>query len=209
MCLLCRLAPFHALVHPLRNTFVASLLHLLLHDALEHLASKADKVVPPQRILKLPVPTLALLPLQQLLVAKLARAHPQIAAHGEQVEANLRRLVPRHAALQHLDNLGRERVRRALAVRNGRGLQAVELVQRAVDGRVRDKVEGVLRLGPRALRLVDKRVAAREAVVHLADQVRVAEGLATELGGEHHCELAKVAHLRANVDVVRLVHQHA
>lgn len=96
-------------------------------------------------------------------------------------------------------------------MRDGRGLQAVQLVQHAVDGRVGNEVEDVLGRFARALRLVGKRAAAREVVVHLADEVRVAKSLAAELGRQDHGEVAEVFHLRANVDLVvgRLVHEHA
>lgn len=199
--LLCRLPPLQALVHPLCDTVLAAGAYAVARHALEHLAREADKVVPAQSVFEAPLATLALLALQQLIVAKLPRPHAQVPTHGEQVEANLSRLVAGDAALQHLDHLGGELVLRAGAVRNGRGLQAVELVQRAVDGRVGDEVEGVLGLGIGvALRLVGKRVAAREAVVHLADEVRVAQRLAAELGRQHHGELTKVAQLLANVD---------
>lgn len=201
--------PLQAVAHPLLHRIIASRIEFILHHLLHHLTRKAHKVVPPQRILKQPVLALALLPLQQLLVAKLARADPQVAAHSQQVEANLRRIVAGNAALQHVHHLEGELFGGAGPVRDGRGLQAVQLVQHAVDGRVGDEVEDVLRGLARALRLVGKGAAAREAVVHLADEVRVAEGLAAELGRQHHCEVAEILHLRANVDLGRLVHEHA
>lgn len=93
---------------------------------------------------------------------------------------------------------------------DGRGLQAVELVEHAVDRRVRDEVEHVLGLGGALLlRLVGEGGAAGEAVVHLADEVRVAEGLAAELGGQLDGELAEVREVGADVDVLLLVHQDA
>lgn len=87
-------------------------------------------------------------------------------------------------------------------------LQPVELVQRAIDGRVRNEVEGVLGLAS-LLRLVGERAAPRKAVVHLPDQIGIAQRLAPELGRQHHGELAKVSHLGSNVDILRLVHQDA
>lgn len=154
-----------------------------------------------QRVLVLPVASLLLLARQHLGVADLARAHPQVAHHGHEVEPDLRQVVAGDAAPQHLHDLGRELVvRRAGAVADGRRLQAVELVQRAVDGRVRDEVERVLGLAARALRLVDERAALREAVVHVADQLAVAERLAPELGRQHHRELAELAQRLADID---------
>ena len=99
---------------------------------------------------------------------------------------------------------------------NRRRLEAVELVQHAVDGRVGDEVEGVLGRIIRVARgLVDKGAALGEAVVHVADELGVGEGLAAELGGQDHGELAEVAeggaHVNAGVCVVvgRLVEEHA
>lgn len=70
-------------------------------------------------------------------------------------------------------------------------------------------MEDVLRWLARPLRLVGKGAAAREAVVHLANEVRVAKGLPPELGRQDHCEFAEILHLLANVDVPGLVHEHA
>lgn len=204
-----RSSPFQTVAHPLVHCIVASRIKLILDHLLHHLASKAHKVVPPQRILKQPVLSLALLSLQQLRVAKLPRADPQVAAHSQQVEANLRGVVTSDAALQHVNHFQWEILRGARAVGDGRGLQAVQLVQHAVDRCVSDEVEDVLGGFARPLRLVGKGAAAREAVVHLADEVRVAEGLAAELGRQDHCEFAKVLHLLADIDVPGLVHEHA
>lgn len=204
--LLGRLSPLQTLVHPRLDSPVATRADAIAGHALEHLAGEADKVVTAERILEAPLAALALLPLQQLRIAKLARAHAQVAAHGQQVEADLGGLVASDTALQHVDHAARKLVLRARAVRDGRWLQPVELVQRPADRGVGDKVEGVLGLGVGvALRLVGKRVAAREAVVHLANQVRVAQRLAAELGRQHHGEVAKVAQLLANVDLVAVV----
>lgn len=205
--LLRRLPPFQALIHPLLDPLVAPLLQLLPDHALEHLARKAHKVVSPERVLEKPVPALALLARQQLLVPKLARPDPQVAAHGEQVEADLRGLVPGYALLQDLGHLCREGLGRAGAVGDGSRLQAVELVEGSVDGGIGDEVEGVLGLA-RLLRLVDKGTAPGKAVVHLADQIRVAQRLASEFRRQRHGELAKVLHLGPNLHVIRLVHEH-
>lgn len=157
--------------------------------------------MPAQRVLVLPVPPLRLLARQRLRVPDLARPHPQVAHHGHEVEADLLICVARDAAPQHLHDLGGELVRGARTVADGRGLQAVELVQRAPDGRVRDEVERVLGLpAPLLRRLVRERAALREAVVHVPDQLAVAQRLAPELGRQHHCELAELAQRRADVD---------
>lgn len=164
--------------------------------------------MPPERILKQPVAPLPLLPLQELGVAKLAGADAQVPAHGEEVEADLRGRVAGDAALQHVDDLRGEGLRGAGAVRDGRLLEAVELVEHAVDGRVRDEVEDVLAVAARPRRLVRKGRAPREAIVHLADQVRVAQRLPAELGRQLNGKLAKVAHRAANVHALgRLVQQ--
>lgn len=165
--------------------------------------------MPPQRVLKEPVLALALLTLQQLLVAKLLSADPQVAAHSQQVEPDLRSVVARDAALQHVDDLEGEVLGRACAVGDWRGLEAIELVEDAVDGGVGDEVEDVLGGLAGAGGLVGEGAAASEAVVHLADEVRVAKSLAAELWREDHCEVAKVVHLGPNVDVLRLVHEDA
>lgn len=70
-----------------------------------------------------------------------------------------------------------------------------------------------------ALRLVDKGTAARKRVVRVANQLRVGEGLAADLGGQRDGELAEVAKLVADVDLpgftllrdgrVGLVEEHA
>lgn len=99
---------------------------------------------------------------------------------------------------------------------DGRGLKPVEFVQRPADRAVGDKVEGVVALVRLSLSLVDERTALGEAVVHVANELRVGQGLAAKLGREHHGELAEVAQRIAHVDVaglasgrIRLVEQHA
>lgn len=181
---------------------------MLLDDALEHLARKADKVVLAQGVLKLPVAALALFAGQQVGIAKLAGALAQVAAHGKQVEADLGGIVAGNSTLQNVDDACGERVGVAGSVGDGRGLQAVELVQGAVDVGICDEVEGILGLA-RLLCLVDEGAAAGEAVVHLSDEVGVAQGLAAELRGQDHGELAKVAQLLADLDIGRLVEEHA
>ena len=194
------------LVNPPLISAIAPILELGRNNTLEHLAREAHKVVPPQRILKLPVAPLALFPRQQFGVAKLARPLPLVPHHGQQVEPDLSRVVARDAPLQHGHDLGGEVALRAGAVADGRGLQAVELVERAVDGGVGNEVEGVLRLRVRVPRgLVDKGRRLGEAVVHVADQLRVGERLAPVLWGQGHGEFAELAERRADVDVCVLV----
>lgn len=93
-------------------------------------------------------------------------------------------------------------------MRDGSRLKTVQFIQSAVDGRIGDKVERILSLSARLVRLIGKGTATGEAVVHLANEVRVTEGLTTELGRQHHSKLSKLAQLLANLDVVRLVEQH-
>lgn len=171
------------------------------HDALHELADEADKVVPPQGILPQPSVALLLLLLEGLVVADFARADPLVLHAGEQVEAYLRGGVARDAALEDGHEGVGEGLRRAGAVVDGRGLEAVELVQLPVHGGVavrvvlvialgwagcesrqagqgkrthaRDEVVDVVVFGGGALRLVDKGRRARERVVHFADDIRV------------------------------------
>ena len=91
--------------------------------------------------------------------------------------------MARDARLQHGHDLGREVGEAAGAVGDRRGAQPVQLVQDPVDGRVGDEVVDVVRVGGRALRLVDEGRGAREGVVGCADQVAVREAFAAELGG--------------------------
>lgn len=165
--------------------------------------------MPPQRVLKEPVLALALLALQQLLVTKLLSADPQVAAHSQQVEPDLSSIVARDAALQHVDNLEGEVLSSTGAVGDWRGLEAVEFVEYAIYGGVGDEVEDVLGGLAGAGGLVGKGAAAGEAIMDLADEVRVTKGLAAELWREDHCEVAKVVHLGPNVYVLRLVHEDA
>jgi len=166
--------------------------------------------MPPQGILKLPVAPLGLLASEHLGVAKLLRSQAQIPHHGHQVEADLRHVVPRDAALEDFHDLFRKRLLWAAAshsaVGDGRGLEAVELVQGAVDVCVGDEVEDVLALARvLALRLIGERARLGEAIVHVTNQLRVAECLAAELGGQNHGEFLEVAEVGANVDLAGLV----
>lgn len=165
--------------------------------------------MPPQRVLKEPVLALALLALQQLDVAKLLGADPQVAAHSQQVEPDLGSIVARDAALQHVGDLEGEVFGGACAVGDWRGLEAVELVEGSINGCVGDEVEDIFGGLAGAGGLVGEGGAAGKAVVDLADEVRVTKGLAAELWREDHCEVAKVVHLGPDVDVLRLVHEDA
>jgi len=179
-----------------------------------------DKIVAAQGVLKLPIPAAALLAGEQVRVADLARAHPQVAHHGQQVEADLGGVVAGDAPLEDVHDLGGEvGGGDAGPVADGGRLEAVELVEGPVDGGVGDEVEGVggLVVGV-ALGLVDEGGGFREAVVHVADQLAVGEGLAAVFRGEGHGELAKVGQGGTDVDgivgrggcgVGRLVEEHA
>jgi hypothetical protein len=59
--------------------------------------------------------------------------------------------------VQDIDDLGGELLGSAGAMRDGGGLQAVELVEGVVDGRVGDEVIDVVVFGSSALRLIDER----------------------------------------------------
>jgi hypothetical protein len=73
--------------------------------------------------------------------------------------------------VQDVDDLSGELLSGAGAVRDGGGLQAVELVEGVVDGRVGDEVVDVVVLGGGALRLVDEGRRPGERVVCLTDEV--------------------------------------
>jgi hypothetical protein len=129
------LGPPLGLVDPLVVGAVA-LVKLGLRNALEQLTDEADKVVSPQRVLPQPLCTLVLLLLELFLVANLARPQAEIAHARHQVEADLGGGVAADAALQDGDDLLGEFARGARAVGNGRGLQAIELVELVVYRRV-------------------------------------------------------------------------
>lgn len=161
-----------------------------------------------QRILKEPVVALSLLAIQQLRIAKLARSNSQVSAHGQEVESDLRGIVSGDALLEDFHDFGGEGVGVAGAVGDGCGLKAVQFVERSIDGCIGNEVESILGLAS-LLRLIDKGAAAGEAVVHLANKIRVTQRLTPELGWQHHGKLAKVLQLLANIYIVRLVHEHA
>jgi len=162
------------------NPFLISpVFDLLTHHTLGQLTNKADKVVSPERILPLPLPPLLLLAIQHLLISDLARLCPQILTHGQQIEPDLVRWIALDAPLQDGDDLVRKVLWRAGAVVDGRWLQAVELVQRAVDSGVGDEVVDVVVVGGGALLVADERRRPRERVVRVADQIRVRERFAS------------------------------
>jgi hypothetical protein len=135
--------------------------------------------MPPQRILPQPPRALILLHLQPILVPNLPCADAQVAHTRHEIEPDLRLGVARDAALKHRDDFRGELGGRARAVQDGRGLQAVELVELVGDGRVGDEVVDVVVVGGGARGFVDEGRGAREGVVGFADEVRVGEGLAT------------------------------
>lgn len=184
-----RRRPALGLLHP-RRIRIRPTRHLPPHHPPQHLGHEADEIMPPQRILPPPPIPLPPLRLQRLPIAHLARPHPRIRHHRQQIEAYLARRISPDAPLQHGNDLVRKVVEGAAAVRDGRGLQAVELVERVADGGVRDEVvDGavvvvVVGRGGGALRLVDERRGAGKGVVHGADEGRVGEGFAAELLGD-------------------------
>jgi hypothetical protein len=165
---LCRLL---RLVDPLLVRSIAALLQLGSNNTLEQLADKAHKVMPPERVLPQPLGADILLLLETVLVTKLAGAYAQVAHAGHEVEADLVLGVAGDAAVQDVDDLSGELLSGAGAVRDGGGLQAVELVEGVVDGRVGDEVVDVVVLGGGALRLVDEGRRPGERVVCLTDEV--------------------------------------
>lgn len=79
------------------------------------------------------------------------------------------RRVALDASLQHRYHLVRKLFERAVAVRDGRGLQAVELVEFAVERGVGDEVVDIVVFGGEALSFVDEGRGAGEGVVDGAD----------------------------------------
>ncbi|OHW96657.1 hypothetical protein CSPAE12_04692, partial [Colletotrichum incanum] len=189
-CILVPLPPLKALLDPCLVSRISAL-DLLRYNTFEHFAREADKVVPAQGVFEPPVAALLVLALEGLGIANLLGGVTRIAHHGQHVEPDLGAGVREHAVLQHLRHLVRELFGSAGAVRDGRGLQPVELVQLAVDGRIGNEVEGVLSLAC-LLCLIDEGAALGEAVVHFADQIRVAEGLAAEFGRQNHGKVAEL-----------------
>lgn len=159
--------------------------------------------MPAQGVFKHPSLAFPILGFDGVEVADLARGDAAVPDHGEEVEADLGGVVAGDAPLENVHDLGAEVFRGAVAVAvgDGGGLQAVELVQLAVDGEVGDEVEGVVGLAV-LLRLVDKGAALGEAVVDLADELRVAEGLAADVGGEHAGKVLELAELVPDIDFV-------
>lgn len=193
--------PLRLLLGGLDPLIVRAVFHLHVDNPLQDLADEADKVGPPQRVLPRPGAPLALLALQQLRVARLARADLQVAHHRHQVEPDLALRVPLDPALDHLDDLLGETVHVARPVANGERLQAVQLVEHAVDGRVGDEVIHIrVLVGGRALCLVDEGRRPGERVVRGADDLRVGQRLAAEVGGEARGEFLERGQLGSDVD---------
>ena len=127
--------------------------------------------MPPERVLPQPLGADILLLLEAVLVTKLAGAYAQVAHAGHEVEADLVLGVAGDATVQDVDDLGGELLGGAGAVRDGGGLQAIELVEGVIDGRVGNEVIDVVVLGGGALRLVDEGRRPGKRVVCLADEV--------------------------------------
>lgn len=89
---------------------------------------------------------------------------------------------------------------------DGIGLQAIQLIQHTVHGRIGNEMKhiaavivAVLRRG----RLIDERRRARKGVMRGADGLAVGEGLAAQIGREAGGEVLEGAQLGADVDGVR------
>lgn len=164
---LCRLDP--------RLVPAPALCQLAPHHLTQQLAREPQEVVPPQRILPRPLPPPRLLLRRALPVPDLSGAGAQVAAEREQVEADLGGGVAGDAALQDRNHLFAKVGKGAGAVGDWGRLQAVELVERAVHGRVGDEVVDVFGVAAvvRARRLVNEGRGARKGVVGVADQLRV------------------------------------
>jgi hypothetical protein len=162
---------FLRLINPLLVRSIAALLQLGSNNPLEQLADKAHKVMPPERVLPQPLGADILLLLETILVTELAGTDAQVTHAGHEVEANLVLGIAGNAAVQDVDDLGGELLGGTGAMRDGGGLQAVELVQGIVDGRVGDEVVDVVVLGGGALRLVDEGRRPGERVVCFTDEV--------------------------------------
>lgn len=103
--------------------------------------------------------------------------------------------------MEHRDDLVGEFVPGAGSMGDGVRLQTVEFVEGVVANCIADEVEDVFRPGGCvSLRLVCKGRAAREAVVRLADEAGIGEGLAQQVGREASREVFKGAEFRADVD---------
>lgn len=194
-----------------RPSLVKPRLHLVLlavlaRNTAEHLAGKPHKVPPPQRILPRPVSPLLLFARQARAVAELPAADAHIATDGQEIEANLREAVPADAALQDGDDGGGEggRVRLTGPVGYGMRLEAVELVEQAVDGGVGDEVIDVVGLVVVAVAdgLVDEGGGAREGVVDFAHLLGVAQHFAAEVGREGGGEVAERLQGGAHVELL-------
>lgn len=212
--------PCHALLSPLLNpllrlflrllnpSLITPVLNLFPNHTLQRLARKAQEIMPSQRILPHPLRPLPPLSNQRLLIPNLPRTDPRILNHGDKIKPDLTHRKSLHALLHHRNNLVRELIKSARTMRYRCGVQPVEFVERAVDGRVRDEVIEVVVLGRHALLLAYKGAAARERVVRLADEFAVAEALAAEVRGHEAGEVFEFFERGADVDFVVLVQEH-
>jgi hypothetical protein len=103
--------------------------------------------------------------------------------------------------MEDRDDLVGEFIPGAGSMGDGVRLQTVEFVEGVVADCIADEVEDVFRPSGRiSLRLVCKGRAAREAVVRLADEAGVGEGLAQQVGREASREVFERAKFWADVD---------
>ena len=87
----------------------------------------------------------------------------------------------------------RNEFRKAHTMRDRAGLQAIQLVEGAVDGHICDKVVRLTLLLVLLVLLRHERVATMEAVVDLLDQIHIVQADALDIGGQVRGELAEVA----------------
>lgn len=165
----------------------------LLHpnNPLHHLPNKPNKIPPPQRILPRPSSPLPLLTLQRLHIPNLPCPRPRVLHHRHQIKMRLLRRIPRNPPLQHLNHLLGKRRRITRAMANRMRLQSIQLIQRAINRRVRDKVvhiRGILFVLGTG-RFIRERACAGEGVMRGADSFRVGEGFTAEFGREACCEV--------------------
>ena len=111
--------------------------------------------------------------MQRRLVTKFSRLDPQIPDDSEKIESDLVCRVSLDTPLKDRDDTIREFVEGAGSVANGMGLKAIELIERAVDGRVGDEMVDVVVFGGETLRIFDKGVRTSKGIVDVADMVGI------------------------------------
>lgn len=148
-------------------------LQLRRSDTLQDFPSKANEIMPPQRVFPLPRTALLLFPIQPILISDRLRPYPEILHHDQQIETYLVGGVSFDAPLEDGYDLVGEVVERTGAVRYWCWLQAIELVQDAVDGRISDEMVDIILLRSNLLRFVDEGGGAGEGIVDVSYQFGV------------------------------------